>query len=106
MEWLQKLYFHLEWAIAGFFGSLVALPFQNDVKGKRAIAAFIMSGCATAHFLTVPVCVYLKIDQGSVGGIGFLLGAFGGAIIAAVLKAIEAADLWALIRSRFGGGAQ
>jgi len=46
------------------------------------------------------------MDQGSVGGIGFLLGSFGGAIIAAVLKAIEAADLWALIRSRLGGGGQ
>ena len=106
MEWLDRIYFHLQWAVAGFFGALVAVPFQSDVKGKRAISAFIMSGCATAHFLTVPVCVYLKIDQGSVGGIGFLLGAFGGAIIAAVLKAIEAADLWALIRSRLGGGGQ
>lgn len=106
MEWIERLYFHLQWAIAGFFGALVALPFQNDLKGKRAIATFIMSGTAIGHFLTKPVCVYLSIDPGSVGGIGFLLGSFGGAIIAAVLKAIEAADLWALIRARFGGGEQ
>ena len=106
MEWLERIYFHLQWAVSGFFGALVAVPFQSDLKGKRALSAFMLSGWATAHVLAVPVCVYLKIDQGSVGGIGFLLGAFGGAIIAAVLKAIEAADLWALIRSRLGGGGQ
>ena len=106
MEWLEKLYFSLQWAIAGFFGSLVALPFQRDFKGARSVMAFVMSGVITAQFLAKPVCVYLSIDPESSGGIGFLLGAFGGAIIAAVLKAIEAADLWALIRARFGGGTE
>lgn len=106
MEWIEKLYFHLQWAVAGFFGSLAALPFQSDLKGKRAIAAFMMSGTAIGHFLAKPVCAYLSIESGSAGGIGFLLGAFGGAIIAAVLKTIEAADLWSIIRQRFGGGAE
>lgn len=106
MEWWEKLYFSLQWAVAGFFGALVALPFQRDLKGARSVMAFVMSGLVTAQFLAKPVCVYLSIDPESSLGIAFLLGSFGGAIIAAVLKAIEAADLWALIRARFGGGEQ
>ena len=39
-----------------------------------------------------------------VAGIGFLLGTFGGSLLAAINRAIKAADLWALIRQRFGGG--
>ena len=39
-----------------------------------------------------------------------MLGMFGGAIIIAILRALEAADLWSLakeiIKSRFGGGSQ
>jgi len=39
-----------------------------------------------------------------VAGVGFLLGTFGGSLIAAITRAIKAADLWAFIRQRFGGG--
>lgn len=106
MEWFHKLITEFQWAVAGLFGSLVAVPFQRDLKTKQAIITFVLSGVAIAHFMTQPVCYYLSIEQGSVGGIGFLLGAFGGATIAAVMKAIEGADIWALIKARFGGGSQ
>ena len=36
--------------------------------------------------------------------VGGLLGTFGGSLLAAINRAIKAADLWALIRQRFGGG--
>ena len=45
------------------------------------------------------------IEPRSVAGVGFLLGTFGGSLIAAITRAIKAADLWAFIRSKFGGGA-
>ncbi|MDW9402588.1 MFS transporter, partial [Pseudomonas soli] len=45
-------------------------------------------------------------DPNTVAGVGFLLGTFGGSLLTAVNRAIKAADLWALIRQRFGGGNQ
>jgi len=43
-------------------------------------------------------------DPSKVAGVGFLLGTFGGSIMTAINRAINAADLWSVIRSRFGGG--
>jgi len=51
------------------------------------------------------VSTYLGVTEPKiVAGIGFLLGAFGGSLLAAINRAIKSADLWALIRQRFGGG--
>ena len=51
------------------------------------------------------VSAYLNVTEPKiVAGIGFLLGTFGGSLLAAINRAIKAADLWALIRQRFGGG--
>jgi hypothetical protein len=44
------------------------------------------------------------VEPSDVAGVGFLLGAFGGSLMTAINRAIKAADLWALIRQRFGGG--
>jgi hypothetical protein len=50
------------------------------------------------------VSAYFGITEPrSVAGVGFLLGTFGGSLIAAVMRAIKAADLWSVIRSKFGG---
>lgn len=110
MDWFDKLLHQLQWAIPGLVGAAVAtfaVPSQRqELSGKRDILLFLLSGGAIAHYMTVPVCVYFHLDPGSVGGIGFLLGAFGGAVFTAIMKAIKAADLWALLKSRFGGGAQ
>jgi hypothetical protein len=43
------------------------------------------------------------IEPRSVAGVGFLLGTFGGSLMAAITRAIKAADLWSFIRSKFGG---
>lgn len=104
MELLGRLWEGFQWAIAGLFGALIAVPFQRDLKTARGIVVFVFTGSACAHYLTGLVGDYFSINPSSAGGIGFLLGAFGGSLIAAVMKAIETADLWGLIRSRFGGG--
>lgn len=106
MEYLVKLWEQFQWAIAGLIGALISVPFQRDTRSSRDIAIFVFTGSACAHFLTGLVGEYFKVGPSSAGGIGFLLGAFGGSLIAAVLRAIEVADLWSIIRSRFGGGSQ
>ncbi|MFJ5505776.1 MFS transporter [Pectobacterium carotovorum] len=106
MEWLPRLWEQFQWAVAGLIGALISVPFQSDLRTARGIAIFVFTGSACAHYLTGIVGDYFNINPSSAGGIGFLLGAFGGSLIAAVIKAIEAADLWGLVRSRFGGGTQ
>ncbi|MGL6365373.1 hypothetical protein [Aeromonas veronii] len=48
-----------------------------------------------------------NIDPGLSGGVGFLLGAFGGSLLAAGLRTIRGLDLIELVKERFsrtGGG--
>lgn len=103
MEYLQKWFAHFELLIAGVVGAIIALPFQRDLKTNSSKLVFIFSGAACAHYLTGLATHFLEIDPSSAGSIGFLLGAFGGSMIAAVMRGITNADLWALVRGRFGG---
>ena len=103
---MDNLFKHLEyfkWAFAGFIGALVAVRFQNDLKTKGSIVIFVLSGSAYAHYLTGLVGDYFNIAPSSVGGIGFLLGAFGGSLTAAIIRAISSSDLVELLRKKIGG---
>ena len=106
MDLFHRLLDKLDWAIAGFLGSVAAAWWhRDDLVNRKAWAVFIFSGAVCAHYLTGLVSAYFGIDEPrSVAGVGFLLGTFGGSLIAAITRAIKAADLWALIRQRFGGG--
>lgn len=106
MEFFHRLLDKLDWAIAGLLGAVAAAWWhRDDLVNRKAWAVFIFSGAVCAHYLTGLVSAYFGIDEPrSVAGVGFLLGTFGGSLIAAITRAIKAADLWALIRQRFGGG--
>mgnify|MGYP007024639632 CR=1 FL=1 len=56
MEWLERIYFHLQWAVAGFFGALVpgaasllAIPVLGEVPGPLQV----MGICAVVLVLLV-----------------------------------------------------
>lgn len=104
MEFLYKLVSQVEFIIAGFVGSVVVLPFQKDLKTKVSIFIFISTGIASAYYLTGFVSKFFQIEPSGAGGVGFLLGAFGGSLIAATIRMIQTADPWGLIVKRFGGG--
>jgi len=107
MELLYRLLDRLDtWFTAGLLGAIAASWWhRDDLVDRKAWVIFIFSGAACAHYLTGLVSTYLGVvEPRSVAGIGFLLGTFGGSLIAAITRAIKAADLWAFIRQRFGGG--
>ncbi|MBT9268571.1 MFS transporter [Pseudomonas sp. MG-9] len=109
MELLQRLldkFDRLELLIAGLVGAVVASWWhKDDLTDWRAWLIFITTGLACAVYLTGMVSAYLGVTEPNiVVGVGFLLGTFGGSLLAAINRAIKAADLWALIRQRFGGG--
>lgn len=106
MEYLHRLLDRIDWAIAGLIGAIVASWWhKDDLTDWRAWAKFLFTGIVCALYLTGMVSAYLSVTEPSiVAGIGFLLGTFGGSLLLAINRAIKAADLWALIRQRFGGG--
>lgn len=106
MEFFHRVLDRAEWIIAGILGAVVAsLWHKDDLTDRRSWVIFLLTGIACAFYLTGIVCEYLNVtDPGNVAGVGFLLGAFGGSLMTAIHRAIKAADLWALIRSKFGGG--
>lgn len=103
LEFIHKHFPGAEWAIAALFGALVAMPFHDELKTKRGFTIFVFTGMACGYFLTGMAMRYFHIPPDSAGGVGFLLGAFGGSMISAVLRAINEADLWSLMKARFGG---
>jgi len=64
---------------------------------------FLATGWACATFLSGLAVAQLGIAPEHTGAVGFLLGLFGGSLIAAVYRAIAAADLWGMVKARFGG---
>ena len=109
MEYLQRLLDNLDrfgLLIAGFTGAVIASWWhKDDLTDWRAWVVFLITGVACSWYLTSMVSTYLSVTEPRiVAGIGFLLGTFGGSLLAAINRAIKAADLWALIRQRFGGG--
>lgn len=89
--------------MAALFGALVAIPFHEEIKTRRGFITFVFTGVACGYFLTGLASRYFNIGPESAGGVGFLLGAFGGSMISAVIRAFREADLWGLVRARFGG---
>lgn len=106
MEFVLRLLDKLDLLIAGSIGALVASWWSRaDIDNWKAWIIFMVTGIGCAFYLTGMVSSYLKITEPSnVAGVGFLVGAFGGSFMLAINRAINAADLWALIRSKFGGG--
>jgi paired small multidrug resistance pump len=102
MESFHKAYVWL----GGLLGALIASWWhREDLADKKAWIIFVITGASCALYLTGMVSSYFGItDPSNVAGVGFLLGTFGGSLMAAINRAIKTADLWALIRSKFGGG--
>jgi paired small multidrug resistance pump len=105
MDLFHRLLDKFDLMIAGFFGALVATRFhKEDLTDRKTWLIFLVTGMACANYLTGMVSTYFGIvEPRSVAGVGFLLGAFGGSLMAAITRAINAADLWSFIKSRFGG---
>lgn len=104
MEFLKAWFEQFELVLAGLVGAIASLPFQKDLKTKISLAIFLVTGAACAHYLTGLVGKFFAIEPSGAGGVGFLLGAFGGSLIAATIRMIQSADFWSVIKSRIGGG--
>ena len=76
MKFLEETGVSIWLMVSGFFGALLAL---KDKKGltKRDKVISVLSGMLIANYVTPLVFEYLKINNGAIGGIAFLLGYSG-----------------------------
>lgn len=89
---------------AAFIGAMVGVFAQKDIATRKQMIVFVCSGVAIGYYITPLVLDLYFIKPELTGAVGFLLGAFGGGIMAAVYKAIGNLDLLELLKNRIGGG--
>lgn len=89
-------------AVAGFFGALAAISVSQEERTIKGKVWFVINGSVSAYYLTGFISTYYQVGEGLSGAVGFAVGAFSGAMIAAVTRAIKSADPFDII-SRFAG---
>lgn len=104
MDWLEKLIGTDKAIIAGFIGALIALKFQEELSSWKGRAWFVFTGLVCANYGTPLAMNFYSIDPDLRGGVGFLLGAFGGSLLAAGFRAIKNLDLVSLVKAKLGNG--
>ena len=93
--------------IVGVIGAIIAAWHGRkggEITGKTDFVVYVISGLVSVHFLTQPVIDLLHLSNSHSPAVGFLVGMFSGSLFAAIRRALRKADIWGLIRSRFGGG--
>lgn len=86
--------------ILGLIGSIIALKWIEAVGvWGRTCAVFI--GCASAQVGTPLALHFFEFQPTYEGSVAFVIGLFSMSIIGAVMKAINNADLWALVKEWF-----
>lgn len=102
MDFLTKLLDNAEVALAGLFGALAALKFQDELSTVKGRLIFVGTGVVCAYWVTPLAINVYTIDPGLAGGVGFLLGAFGGSLLSAGFRAIRNLDLVSLLKAKNG----
>lgn len=104
-EFLINLYERFKPDCVGALGAIISAWYgRSDLVSKLDFLVYVVAGLANVHFLTDPAMYWLNIPASHSPAVGFVIGMFGGSLFAAIRRMFASADLWALIRSRFGGG--
>lgn len=111
MDWtaihsfFQNLFERFKPDIVGVIGTIIAAWYgRSEIAGKMDFFVYVISGIANVHLFTAPAMHYLSISQNQAPTVGFVIGLFGGSVCAMIRRGLSNADLWSLIKSKFGGG--
>lgn len=90
--------------LSAAIGAIASIPFHKEIDTlpKRAFAVGVSA--AGANYVAPLAVDYFHITTNQSGGIAFLVGLFGLSMVQAVMRGFSNADLWGLIKSRFGRG--
>lgn len=87
--------------IGGLIGAIVSLRFFPEITTWPGRATTLLSGWACAAYVTPLVGALLDVAEKHEGGVAFLLGVLGMAVIANVIKALP--EWMAALKGRIGG---
>lgn len=102
MNLLERLLMNAEAGIAGIIGAVVAVPFQEELNTWQGRLMFVFTGLACAYFATPLAISTYGIDPALAGGVGFLMGAFGGSLLSAGFRTVRNLDLSAFVKAKLG----
>ena len=94
MEHLKELWF----VAIGGFGSFLSLVLGDQPTDRKQGWWMLVAGTGIAYFSTPLVMLYLHINDQFIGGVIFLTGIFGRAVVQAIMNSIPD-----LIKTRLKG---
>lgn len=105
MWMLEKLESGLDLLLAGIAGAFVGLWMYTEIKTAKQKIYFTMCGGLSSFYAAPYLAEYFHITgDGARTFFGFAIGIFGAAMLQAVKRAIDATDLWEVIKARFNIG--
>lgn len=104
--WLiEKLEAGIDLLLAGIAGAFVGLFMYTEIKTAKQKMYFTLCGGLSSFYGAPYIADYFHITgDGARTFFGFAIGIFGAAVLQAVKRGIDAADLIELIKSRFNIG--
>lgn len=101
--WLiEKLEAGLDLLLAGVAGAFVGLFMYTEIKTAKQKLYFTLCGGLSSFYGAPYIADYFHITgDGARTFFGFAIGIFGAAVLQAVKRGIDAADLVELIKARF-----
>lgn len=104
--WLiEKLEEGLDLLLAGVAGAFVGLFMYTEIKTVRQKLYFTLCGGLSSFYVAPYLVTYFHITgDGARTVFGFAIGIFGAAVLQAVKRGIDAADLVEIIKARFNIG--
>lgn len=94
MEHLKELWF----VAIGGFGAFLSLVLGDQPAGRKQGWWMLVAGTGIAYFSAPLVMHYMHINDQLTGGVVFLTGIFGRAVVQALMNSIPD-----LVKSRFKG---
>ncbi len=104
--WLiEKLEAGLDLLLAGIAGAFVGLFMYTEIKTVKQKMYFTLCGGLSSFYGAPYIADYFHITgDGARTFFGFAIGIFGAAVLQAVKRGIDAADLVEIIKARFNIG--
>lgn len=102
---IEKLIAGIDLLFAGIAGAFVGLFMYTEIKTVKQKLYFTVCGGLTSFYAAPYLAEYFHITgDGARTFFGFAIGIFGAALLQAIKRGIDAADIVEIIKARFNLG--
>lgn len=99
---LAALGLKLKVLIPGGIGAFISIKFFPGLTGREQFSTFL-GGIGIAAYGATPLVEWLNLKTSAEAGFALLLGLFGMAVVASVIKVIRDTDWLAIVKAKTGG---